>query len=196
MTWNARVLDALGYLPPALKYMYFVEFKSLFASPEATVKDIAAAIRMARSKSHPFPPPSVKPGEHEHAPKHDHAPPKHVVSGAEKSSPAPSTETAVSVAVKEDAPSSSSPAPAADVPVKKEEEQQSVKKTSHDKKKQHEQEAKKLFDENELPPHWNWEETEDGEIYYTDHEGETTWDDPRDKFSTFLAAYIKAVKAE
>jgi len=194
MTWNARVLDALGYLPPALKYMYFVEFKSLFASPEATVKDIAAAIRMARSKSHPFPPPTVKPGEHEHAPKHDHAPPKHVVSGAEKSSPAPSTETAVAVAVKEDAPSSSSPAPAADVPVKKVEEQQSVKKTSHDKKKQHEQEAKKLFDENELPPHWNWEETEDGEIYYTDHEGETTWDDPRDKFSTFLAAYIKAVK--
>jgi len=58
------------------------------------------------------------------------------------------------------------------------------------------QEAKKLFDENELPPHWSWEETEDGEIYYTDHDGETTWDDPRDNFDSFFKMYLKAVKAE
>jgi hypothetical protein len=195
MSFNARVLDALGYLPPALKYMYFVEFKSLFASPEATVKDIAAAIRMARSKSHPFPPPSVKPGEHEQ-------PPEHIVSGAGKhsSSTTAQTPSIEVVAVKEEkvekAPAPP-PVPVDEVPSKSEEVEQPVvkKKSSNDKKKVHEQEAKKLFDENELPPHWSWEETDDGEIYYTDHDGETTWDDPRDNFDTFLAAYLKAVKA-
>ena len=198
MSFNARVLDAIGYLPPALKYMYFVEFKSLFSSPEATVKDIAAAIRMARAKSHPFPPPIVKTGESEHAP-------EHIVSGAGKSSTSEITSSrstihvsAVPKVVETIAASaaSSSAAASVDVPSKKEEEPVKKKSDKSDKKKHHEQEAKKLFDENELPPHWSWEETEDGEIYYTDHDGETTWEDPRDNFDSFFKMYLKAVKAE
>ena len=59
----------------------------------------------------------------------------------------------------------------------------------------HRKDAKILYDEEELPPHWSWDETEDGEIYYTDHDGETTWDDPRENFEDFFKCYLKAINA-
>jgi hypothetical protein len=55
--------------------------------------------------------------------------------------------------------------------------------------------AKKLFDEHELPPHWSWDEADDGEVYYIDHEGETTWDDPRENFEDFFKFYVKSLNA-
>jgi hypothetical protein len=45
------------------------------------------------------------------------------------------------------------------------------------------------FDAGELPPGWNWEETDDGEIYFTQPDDETTWDDPRDDFEKFWIWY-------
>ena len=55
--------------------------------------------------------------------------------------------------------------------------------------------AKKLFDEHELPPHWSWDEADDGEVYYIDHEGETTWDDPRENFEDFFKFYVNSLNA-
>jgi hypothetical protein len=41
--------------------MYYVEFRSLSASPEQTVKDISAAVRAARARTHPLPAPACAP---------------------------------------------------------------------------------------------------------------------------------------
>jgi hypothetical protein len=49
--------------------------------------------------------------------------------------------------------------------------------------------AKKDFDEDHLPPGWEWEE-HDGEVFYTMPNGETTWDDPRHEWEIFWKEYL------
>jgi hypothetical protein len=52
--------------------------------------------------------------------------------------------------------------------------------------------AKIDFDEGELPPGWEWEEdAESGDTFYTQPDGETTWDDPRDHWDNYWIWYKK-----
>jgi hypothetical protein len=50
--------------------------------------------------------------------------------------------------------------------------------------------AKIDFDAGELPPGWNWEEDPDsGDIFFTQPDDETTWDDPRDNWEQYCESF-------
>ena len=44
----------------------------------------------------------------------------------------------------------------------------------------------------ELPPQWDYETDEHGEVYYLTPSGETQWDDPRDTLQLYTQEFIAA----
>ena len=95
---SVRLLDAMGLVPAPMRYLYFVEFRALGRSPEQTVALIAAAVRAAREKSAPFPPPAPR-ASGEVAPAFNPPPPAAaaVVEPPAGSAPAPSAALSVNV---------------------------------------------------------------------------------------------------
>ena len=45
-----------------------------------------------------------------------------------------------------------------------------------------------------LPPGWDYENDDDGDMYFIRPDGETQWEDPRDNFDDYVAEFISAAK--
>ena len=54
--------------------------------------------------------------------------------------------------------------------------------------------AAQLWDEGhgELPPQWDHEENEQGEVYFVTPSGEVTWEDPRDTLEEYTREFLAA----
>jgi hypothetical protein len=50
--------------------------------------------------------------------------------------------------------------------------------------------ARAMLDDGELPPDWTWDQTDDGEVYYVNPDGETQWDDPRDDWDSYWPHFL------
>jgi hypothetical protein len=52
--------------------------------------------------------------------------------------------------------------------------------------------ARVALDNGELPPGWDWETADNGDIYFTQADGEATWTDPRNDWETFWPLFVVA----